>query len=150
MARTCSSCGHPKREEIDRKLKAGVSFIDVERWLRTVSDKTITSQSIAKHAKGHVGVRSVVGRRTPSADFLESVRDAASEGLASGDLAVTLRDGIAAQKALDARLAKEKDRDWQLKLALVLSGRVPLPALMSPQQEAIEGEFRPLLTSGAE
>lgn len=149
MARTCTCCHHAKREEIDRKLRAGVSFIDVERWLATLGT-SLTSQSIAKHAKQHVGVQSVIGRRVASGDFLENVRDAAAEGLASGDLAVSLKDGIAAQKALDARIAKEKDRDWQLKLALVLSGRVPLPMLLDPAVEAIEGEYRPLLTSGAE
>lgn len=149
MARTCTCCHHAKREEIDRKLRAGVSFVDVERWLATLGT-SLTSQSIAKHAKQHVGVVPVHGRRVASGDFLESVRDAAAEGLASGDLAVTLKDGIRAQQLLDARVAKEKDRDWQLKLALVLSGRVPLPMLLDPQVEAIEGEYRPLLNSGAD
>lgn len=147
MARPCSSCIHPKREELDRKLKAGVSFVDVARWLAE-SGKTITPQSIAKHAKAHVGVQSVIGRRVPSADFLESVRDAAADGLASGELAASLKDGISAQKALDARLSRNADRDLMLKLAALLGGAPRQLAVYDPEVAAIEGEFRPLLGSG--
>ncbi len=149
MARPCASCSHPRLDEIDRKLKAGVSFVDVSRWLETSGLKPITAQSIAVHAKSHLGVPSVLGRRPASDDFLESVRDTAHEGLVSGELAVTLKDGIAAQKALDARAARDMDRDWQLKLVLALTGHVPTFRVLDPEMEAIEAEYRPLLTPGA-
>lgn len=148
MARPCASCAHAKREEIDRKLKAGVSFIDVERWLAE-SGQTITAQSIGRHAKDHLGVPSVIGRRPPSGDFLESVRDAAAEGLASGELAVSLKDGIAAQKAIDARLSRNADRDLALHLAAILSGnRVPTVQIIDGEWEELDDEFTKLLNPG--
>jgi hypothetical protein len=149
MARPCTCCKHPKRDEIDRKLRAGVTFIDVERWLATLGTD-LTSQSIAKHAKSHVGVQAVRGRRVASGDFLENVRDTVADALAAGVLSVTVKDGIAAQKALDARIAKEKDRDWQLKLVMALTGHVPQLRVIDPDREALEAEFRPLLTAGAD
>lgn len=149
MPRICESCRHVKHDEIDRKLKAGASYADVSRWLRTEHDTVLSAVSIGHHAKEHLGAApSPRGRRPVSADFLESVRDAAADGLASGALDVTLKDGIAAQKALDARAARDMDRDWQLKLVLALTGRTPVPLLPDPEVEAIEGEFRPLLESG--
>ena len=147
MARPCASCSHPKRDEIDRKLRAGVSFTDVSRYLDE-TDKPITAQSVGVHAKSHLGVASVIGRRVASDDFLVNVRDAAADGLASGDLAVSLKDGIAAQKALDARAARDMDRDWTLKLIQALTGHSPYVRVIDPEIEALEAEFRPLLTSG--
>ena len=149
MARPCASCTHPRREEIDRKLKAGVSFVDVSRYLDE-TEKPITAQSVAAHAKDHLAVVPVHGRRVASDDFLTNVRDAAAEALENGELAVSLKDGIAAQKALDARAARDMDRDWQLKLVQALTGQIPASTIrvIDPEQEAIEAEFRPLLTSG--
>lgn len=148
--RPCVSCGHPKREEIDRKLKAGISFADVSRWLKDTGSRPITAPALGAHAKNHLSVESVKGRRPISADFLESVRDAAHEALASGDLNVTLKDGIAAQKALDARAARDLDRDIWAKVTIALTGgvRLALPPPKDPEVEAIEGEFRELLTAG--
>jgi hypothetical protein len=122
--------------------------VDVSRWLLTEHGTSLTSQSIASHAKSHLGVAGVKGRRPPSDDFLASVRDAAADGLAAGELSVTLKDGISAQKAIDAREARDKDRDWQLKIAMLLSGHAALPPAISPETVVIEGEFRPLLSSG--
>lgn len=149
LARPCSTCKSAHKPEIEKRIREERSYLDISRWLDEVGDP-ISNVAISKHAKEHMAVIPRRGARPFSGDFLENVRDAAADGLASGDLAVSLKDGIAAQKALDARIAKEKDRDWQLKLALVLSGRVPLPMLVDPAVEAIEGEYRPLLTSGAD
>jgi hypothetical protein len=148
--RPCSSCKHPKRDEIDRKLRAGVSFVDVSRWLAEQGSK-IQPPAVGKHAREHVDVMPTRGRRPVSTDFLEAVRDAAHEGLADGTLAVTLKDGIAAQKGLDARLARDADRDLIVKIAMALTGNAGAPlSLPDPRDAAIEGEFRELLTSGAE
>ena len=147
MARPCASCSHPRHDEIDRKLKAGSSFVDVSRWLDT-TEKGITPQSVAAHAKDHLAVVPVRGRRPVSDDFLVDVRDAAAEGLASGDLAVSLKDGIAAQKALDARASRSVDRDIMLRITMALTGQVPTIRVIDPEREAQEAEFRPLLTSG--
>lgn len=112
---------------------------------------SLTAQSIGKHAKEHLGVGSVKGRRPASDDFLETVRDQAHDALVAGELAVTLKDGISAQKALDARAKVEADRDWQLRLAMVLSGN-GIPGrvrVIDPAAEALEAEFRPLLEAGS-
>jgi hypothetical protein len=146
--RPCASCGHPRREEIDRKLKAGASYRDVSRWLKDTGEKPIQPPAIAQHAKAHVGVEAPRGRRPTSADFLENVRDAAAEGLASGELNVTLRDGIQAQKALDERAKRDLDRDiWaKVTIALVGGARPALPAPRDEEAEVLEGEFRELLS----
>lgn len=150
MARPCSSCKHPKRDEIDRKLKGGTSFIDVERWLAATGQPTITSQSIASHAKEHLGVASVIGRRTMSADLAEAIRDVTHEMLASGELTPTLKDGLAASSLIDKRAARTQDRDLVLKISMALTGQLPssVVRVIDPDVEAIEAEFRPLLTSG--
>jgi hypothetical protein len=148
--RPCVSCGHPKREEIDRKLKAGTSFADVSRWLKDTGERPITAPALGTHAKNHLAVEPIRGRRPVSGDFLESVRDAAHEALASGELNVTLKDGITAQKALDARAARDLDRDIWAKVTIALTGgaKLSLPVPRDPELDAIEGEFRELLTAG--
>lgn len=146
--RPCASCGHSRRDEIDRKLKGGASYRDVSRWLKDAGEKQIQPPAIAAHAKTHLGVAAPQGRRPVSADFLESVRDAAHDALSSGDLNVTLRDGIQAQKALDARAARDLDRDIWAKVTIALTGgaRLALPAPRNEELDAIEGEFRELLS----
>lgn len=149
MPANCASCDHPQVREINHRIRDGRPLTDISRWLDELGTP-ITRQALSRHAKSHIGVEPLKGRRPASGDFLEIVRDTGHEGVASGEIGVTLKDAIRAQQLLDARVAKEKDRDWQLKLALVLSGRVPLPMLLDPAVEAIEGEYRPLLNSGAE
>lgn len=146
MARPCAACSSPHAAEIDHKLKAGTAHADVSRWLNEVGTP-ITPHAIGRHAARHLAVPAVRGRRPVSGDFLESVRDAAAEGLASGELPVTLKDGIAAQKGIDARMARSADRDLMIRIAMTLTGSSPL-LLPDPQNAAIEGEFRELLTAG--
>lgn len=145
--RPCSSCGHARRDEIDRKLKAGASYRDVSRWLKDTGEKPIQPPAIAQHAKAHLGVAAPRGRRPVSGDLLKDVVEAAQEGLASGELAVTLKDGISAQKALDARAARDLDRDIWAKVTIALTGgvRLGLPEPKDADLLAIEGEFEELL-----
>ena len=148
MGRPCASCSHPRHDEIDRKLKAGTAFADVERWLEATGEKPITAQSIGMHAKQHLSITPHHGRRPTSGDFLKDVVDAAAEGLAAGSLNVTLRDGIQAQKALEDRAKRELDKDIWAKVTIALTGGVRL-AVTPPKDadtEAIEGEFRELLS----
>lgn len=147
MGRPCLSCASPRREEIDRKLRSGSSHADVARWLLSIGE-TIAPRGIGNHANGHLGVPSVIGRRPVSGDFLEAVRDGAHERLAAGDLAPSLKDGISAQRALDERMARGKDQDLMIRVAIALTG--PRIFARSPEVEAIEAKFRPLLDSGAE
>ena len=155
VGRPCAACSSEHAAEINRKLKAGTTHQDVSRWLAGKGNP-ITPMAIGRHARTHLAMAPPPrGRRPVSGDFLESVRDTAHEALASGDLAVTLKDGIAAQKALDARAARNADMDLMLKIAITLGGRRDPLRLPDPEVEAIEGEFRhvlepELLTSGAE
>ena len=82
-----------------------------------------------------------------SSDFLEAVRDRAAERLETGDLEPNLKDGMRAQALLDARLQRNADRDLLARIALALTANV---RVIDPEVEAIEAEYRPLLTPGAE
>lgn len=138
----------PHAAEIDKKLRAGISAADVARWLAE-KGQTVTPQAVGRHAKDHLTLTLTKGRRPISTDFLEAVRDTAHQALEDGELPVTLKDGIAAQKALDARAARDLDRDIWAKVTLAITGnarrQLPPP---DPAIEVIEGEFRELLTSG--
>lgn len=146
MARPCAACSSEHANEINRKLRAGTVHADVSRWLTEIG-APITPHALGRHAKGHLAIIALRGRRPPSTDFLASVRDAAADGLASGELAVTLRDGIAAQKGIDARESRNADRDLMLKIAAALAGGHNRE-LLEPEIKVIEGEFRPLLSAG--
>lgn len=151
MPNNCSSCDHPQVREINARIRQGRPLTDISRWLDDIGTP-ITRQALARHARGHLGVEAPPRGRVPvSGDFLESVRDAAAEGLESGELAVSLKDGISAQKALDARAARSADRDLMLKIAMALTGNVTgYIRTVDPEVDVIEGEYRALLTAGAE
>ena len=59
-------------------------------------------------------------------DFAEAVRDKAAAEMALGNLEVTTRDGLTAQKMLDDREAKDADRKLMLTIARML-GSEPVP-----------------------
>lgn len=146
MARPCASCSHSRHDEIDRKLKAGVAFQDVARWLKDVGEKPITAQSIGRHARDHMGVASVIGRRPFKGRLLEGIVENVELGLESGELAVSVKDGISAAKELNRIKERDLDRDIWAKVTIAITGglRRELPP-PDPEVEAIEGEFRELL-----
>lgn len=150
MPNNCASCEHPQVREINHRIREDRPLTDISRWLASLGTP-ITRQALARHAKGHLGTIPTVGRRPVSGDFLTAVRDAAYEGLESGELTVTLKDGVRAQQLLDVRENRDADRDLVIKIAMALSGASPLQlaAPVDPLNEEIEGEFR-LLSSGAE
>jgi hypothetical protein len=149
MPRHCASCVSPHADEINRKLKAGIANADVSRWLSEV-EAPITAQSIGRHAKDHLAVEPVRGRRPVSGDFLTAVVEKAHEGVTSGDLRVSVRDGIGAQAEINRQKDRTADRDLMTKIALALTGNVLLgeARVLDPEIEAIEAEYRPLLESG--
>jgi hypothetical protein len=156
MPQTCASCKHPQSREINHRIRDGRPLVDISRWLTELHEKDpsipkITRFALARHAKDHVGVEPQRGRRPPSEDFLTAVVNAAHDGLEDGSLRVTLRDGIAAKAELNKQQARNQDRDLMAKIALALTGQSPLltATVIDPEIEAIEAEFRPLLTSGA-
>jgi hypothetical protein len=151
MSQTCASCKHPQVREINHRIRDGRPIVDIERWLTELSEKgdgyKITRFALARHARDHVKVKPPIGRRPPSSNFLEAVRDAAHDGLEEGTLRVTLRDGISAAAELNKQAARSADRDLMAKIALALTGHSPLlnARVIDPEIEAIEAEFRPLL-----
>lgn len=147
MPANCASCDHPQVREINHRIREDRPLTDISRWLDELGTP-ITRQALSRHAKSHLGAEPSKGRRPVGDDYLETVRDAAADGVASGELRVTVKDGIAAQRGLDARAARDMDRDWQLKLVLALTGHIPQVRVIDPELEAIEAEYRPLLTSG--
>lgn len=150
MARPCSSCKSQHADEINRKIKSGTTFRDISRWLTEVGDP-ISGTSLSKHALEHVGFSPrAKGRKPPLGDFLETVRDKVHEDVVAGNLRLTVRDGLSAQAQLDARASRNHDRDLLARIAMALTGSIPQLHVLDPDVAAIEGEYRPLLTSGAE
>jgi len=154
MPQTCASCKHPQVREINHRIRDGRPIIDIERWLKELAAADqgypITRQALARHARDHVKVEPKRGRRPPAESFLQAVVDTAHDALEEGTLRVTARDAISAQAELNRQAEKGKDRDLMLKIALALTGQTPLleARVIDPEVEALEAEFRPLLTSG--
>ena len=154
MPQTCATCKHPQVREINHRLRAESPYEDISRWLGELAGNgvgyKITRQALARHARDHLAQgQRAQGRKPVSGNFLQNVVDAAQEGLAEGTLRVTLRDGISAQAEMNKQASRSADRDLMAKIALALSGQSLLEArVIDPEVEAIEAEFRPLLTAG--
>lgn len=118
----------------------------MSRWL-TERGSPITPHALGRHAVAHLSLSTPRGRRPVSSDFLTLVRDTAQAGVEDGSIAVTLKDGIRAQVALDARANRNADRDLLARIALALTGSVKV---IDPEVMAIEAEYRPLLTAGSD
>lgn len=151
MPRNCASCTHPQVREINHRIRDGRPLVDISRWLDDAGTP-ITRQALARHARDHVGVAPISGRRAVSGDFLETVRDTVHEGVIEGSIRLSARDGLAAQKQIDDRLNKAADRDMFAKIAMMMTGGYIEGEAreVDPEQAAIEAEFRPLLSSGAQ
>lgn len=146
MPASCATCDHPQVREINHRIRDGRPLTDISRWLGELGTP-ITRQALARHSRTHLAVTPIKGRRPVSPDFLTAVRDRAAERLETGDLEPNLKDGMRAQSLLDARLNRNLDRDLLARIALALTGNV---RVIDPEVEAIEAEYRPLLTPGAE
>lgn len=145
MPGVCASCKHPQVREINHRIRQERPLTDISRWLSEIGTP-ITRQALARHAKDHLSVAPVHGRRPVSGNFLEAVRDAAHEALSEGELRVTLGDGIKAAAELNKQAARTADRDLMARIALALTGNALIQArVIDPELEALEAEFRPLL-----
>lgn len=149
MPRSCASCDFGP--ELDRQLRAGVPLTILSAYTRA-QGSPISAKALGRHRSTHLGQLTASGRKPVSDDFLAAIRDDAASRLADGEIRATVKDGIAAQRGIDARESRDKDRDWQLRLAMVLSGRLPAGVVieLEPASAAIEAEFRPLLETGTE
>lgn len=151
MPRDCASCTATFSGELDRQMRSGVPLAILSAWSAALGSP-ISSKALGRHRRDHLALTATRGRRPVSDDFLESVRDAAADGLASGDLRATVKDGIAAQRGLDAREARDIDRDWQLRLVMALTGNATGPRVLDAldmERIAADAEYRVLLEAGA-
>jgi hypothetical protein len=148
VPRLCESCRHPEATEINRKIRAGTTFEDISRWLAAEHDTKLTAVSIGQHAKKHIGHVNPRGRRPKNPDLLAAIVEDVSDQLARGEVRPSIKEGIAAQRAIDARASKSADRDLMLRIAIALTGAGSVPALPDPSVTIIEGEFRHLLETG--
>ena len=140
MPRICTVCTNDKATEVDRKLKAGATLEDVRRWLAE-SGAPVSRAALSRHRLSHVGLSVPSGPRPVSGDFLEAVKQRAHERLATGELEPSLRDGIDATKALDARQARGFDAALSYQIAAALTNNFGRGL---PGGDEIEGEAREL------
>jgi hypothetical protein len=127
------------------KLRAGEPFTSVSAWL-SERDAPITRNALRRHATGHLGIGSrPSGPRPMSDDLAEAIRDRVKQRLADGTVEPTIGDGLKAVSLLDRRAQRDADRDWMLKISMLLSGHAVAPLVLTAESEAIEAEFRPLL-----
>lgn len=149
MPNICATCKHPQVREINHRIREERPLVDISRWLDDLNTP-ITTKALARHANNHLGQAPAPGGRRPlSANFLQAVVQTAQDKLENGELAVTVRDGISAQAEINRQMDRSADRDLMARIALALTGTVAIEArVVNPEQEAIEGEFRALLTAG--
>ena len=149
MPNICATCKHPQVREINHRIREERPLVDISRWLDELGTP-ITTKALARHANSHLGKAPAPGGRRPlSANFLQAVVQTAQDKLENGELAVTVRDGISAQAEINRQMDRSADRDLMARIALALTGTVAIEArVIDPEQQAIEGEFRALLTAG--
>lgn len=158
MPNVCSTCKHPQVREINHRIREQRPYEDISRWLTaTYPDQKqlhITRQALARHHRDHLGDAAPrePGRKPVSGSFLQRIVETAHQDLEDGILRPTLKDGISAQAEINRQADRSADRDLMLRIGLALSGVALIgeARVIDPEQEAIEAEFRPLLTAGAE
>ena len=148
--RTCSLCESTHAREVARRIKAGEAYGTIALWLASVGFD-IHRSNVGRHARHVLPAARKAGRKPPSTDFLTDVRDIVHVGVMDGEIPLTARDGLAAQKQIDERAARSADHELMMRWTLVLSGAAypGQPArIIDPENAAIEAEFRPLLGAG--
>ena len=149
MPRPCESCRHPKAEVINRKLKQGVTLGDISRWLESEGHEFyLSTAALSRHAKHTLPDEEQPkrGLKPYSGDYLELVRDKAAEAVIAGEAKVSVQHGLQAQAQLDARQARNADRDLIARIAMAMTGQLaPVTA-----SDEIEGEYREFAEARAE
>jgi hypothetical protein len=141
----CKTCEHENRREIERQQKAGVPDSLLAEATRAMGGGYVSRLALGRHRREHLGVDARPGRRPMSGDFARDVELAAAERLASGELRPSLRDGLNAAALIARRDDARLDRDILARIALALTANV---RVLDPEVEALEAEYRPLLTAG--
>jgi hypothetical protein len=147
MPRDCASCEHPQVREINHRLREDRPLVDISRWLKE-QGTPITRQAIARHKERHLPdvETSGPGRRPLSGDFLSKVVQATEMDLDDGLLKPKLRDGIAAQAELNRQRSRDMDKNLLDRISMAMAGVILHARVVSPEVEALEGEYRQLLS----
>jgi hypothetical protein len=154
IGRPCSACSSPHRKEIERRIRSGTPYTDVELWLASVG-APIGRTALSRHAAAHgLGIARRPGPRPISASFLRDVVSTAHEDMAAGELRPSIRDAIASTVELNRQSDREQDRDLMHQMAQILGGAIPhvrvLPGDptytdMDAERDADDAEFTLLL-----
>ena len=126
MPRPCASCAHPRRAELDRRLRSGSTLADAARWTRDPENApAIGINALGRH-RAHLGVTSTPsGPRPKAATFLEAVRAVAWEDLEAGATRPSIKDGISADAELNRQRLQGDFRDLARAAYMALTGQIP-------------------------
>jgi hypothetical protein len=149
VSRSCESCASDNRRELDRRIRSGATLPDLARWLDSLGEKR-SINALSRHRQQHVLPERVPsGPRPRGTSFLEAVETSAWDDMTAGVLRPSIRDGIGARAELNKQSSRSADRDLMARIALALTGTLPVQArVIDPETEALEASYRLLLTDG--
>jgi len=107
----------------------------VAEWASLTGGEPISRKAVARHRAAHLSLfpaRSP-GPRPVATGLLEKIVANVEEGVDTGELRPTVRDGIASQVALNNRAERQTDRDAMLKFAQILGGANVFPVVIEGQ-----------------
>lgn len=130
----CHVCRSPLVDSINRKMRDGVSDIQISKWLEDAGHY-VSRITLGKHKREHLTEdherlrinaikRMKKQQKTIKAggDLAVIVRDYVQSAVESGEMAPTLAEGLRAQEMIDRRQEKGADREIALQLAGILGG----------------------------
>lgn len=160
MPRTCTVCAHPKREEIDKALAAGVSAAEISGRYRTIGER-----AVRRHKANHLPARVAKAQEVEdvrealdvinqlkaiNAASLHILKEAREQGKQGTALAAI--DRIHKQIELQAKLLGELDDSPVVNIVLSaewIQVRTVLLSALSPYPEARSAVAGGLLELGA-
>lgn len=137
----CSLCHGPLGPMINEMLALGMSLRQIEKASRE-KKRPVKSETVGRHLHQCLNdvrpevnptavVQATVAKAKPGTspkearvarDLAKVVQEKAVEGILTGQLKVTVKDGLAATAILDKRDARQEDRRFLVGLARLLSG----------------------------
>jgi hypothetical protein len=149
----CKVCRSSLVKEINKRLKRSDPYPSIVEWCATHNFK-VTRQKLADHKQHITDPKETLvehARRNPAIkngvsndEFLQAIVDIASSRIAENPDEVTLTHALKAAQIRESR--KQSQSNVLILLAQASRGR-----LTAPQEELIEGDWRPveeLTTSG--
>lgn len=130
----CHVCRSPLVEAINKKMRDGVSDVQLSKWLDDAGHY-ISRITLGKHKRDHLtedhelkrinAIKTLKRQKKTmraSGDLAMLVRDFVHTAVEQGDLTPTLAEGLRAQEMIDRRQEKGADREVALQLAGILGG----------------------------